>query len=158
MRKSIISLAIAAITVFTATNAIAGNRNKQNRKNDRRQYKTEQCDQACPRTCADSTKCNRPCPFDGLDLTAEQQKQLQEIMPVARMGRQAKCVNDTCKFVKGDKKQVKREKVSREKRRADRKEYLEKVKKILTPEQYTKFLENSLDRPQGHGGKRHHRR
>ncbi|MCM1522394.1 MAG: hypothetical protein NC039_07060 [Muribaculaceae bacterium] len=86
-------------------------------------------DAACPAN--QEQTCNLPtCPFDGLNLTAEQQAQLKEISP---------CTKD--KTDKKDKKEAREER--RKARETARKDYLNKVKAILTPEQYVQFLENN---------------
>lgn len=77
----------------------------------------------CTQTDCKNAKCDAPakiCPFDGLNLTEKQQADLKALCPA---------------------------KPSKEERRAarceNRREYLAKVKAILTPEQYVQFLENS---------------
>lgn len=93
--------------------------------------------QCSPADCQNPAgECAAPqavCPFDGLNLTAEQQAKLKEIAP---------CGNKDGK--KADKEA--REQALKDRREAaqnSRREYLAKVKTILTPEQYTRFLENS---------------
>lgn len=129
MKKTLSTIAIAAITLFASSSAFAAPRDK---KECRRQAQTEQC---CKKeSCADSTKCKqRPCPFEGLNLTESQQQQLKAICPKARMADgKAKC---DLKDAKCD---------GSKKPRQCKKQYLDDVKKILTPEQYVQFLENSF--------------
>lgn len=85
-----------------------------------------------PQPCAVSNRCDSLCtrpdscrltPFDGIALTADQKAKLQQACPATR---------------RADSKDLSRE------RRNARKEYLAKVKSILTPEQYTQFLENNF--------------
>ncbi len=90
--------------------------------------------QPAPGTCCAETQCTaqndckRPCPFDGLDLTDAQRAQLKEL--------QKQCVEQT-KANKDKDKAARRE--AAKQRRAEK---LAKIKEILTPEQYIKFLEN----------------
>lgn len=75
--------------------------------------------------------------FEGMNLTAEQQSQLKALTPC-----------------NSNKKREDR-KERREAAQTARKEYLAKVKSILTPEQYVQFLENSyLNMAPRHGGDR----
>ncbi len=87
-------------------------------------------------------------PFEGLNLTEAQQTKLQELR------------NQECPMkaqMKGEKKNG--QKVDKEQARTDRsqakREFLGKVKAILTPEQYVTFLENMAVNGQqrGHGNK-----
>ncbi|MCM1163886.1 MAG: hypothetical protein NC339_06540 [Muribaculaceae bacterium] len=87
-------------------------------------------DQATCKAAQEQCQQQRPCPFDGLNLTAEQQAKLKEITP---------CTSD--KKDKKDKQDIKKE--CRENAKAARQEYLTKIKAILTPEQYVQYLENS---------------
>lgn len=99
---------------------------------------------ACPvaaEQCA--TPCqSRPanCGFDGLNLTDAQKEQIRAL-------RAKRC---------GDKARTKceRKEACRAEREAGRKAYLDELKKILTPEQYVQFLENSFTkgRPKAHKG------
>lgn len=121
MKKSIISLAVAAMALITPALISAA---------DNGDTKTT----ACPRTecvanCNTNVKPQRPCPFDGLNLTDAQKKQIETLgCPAAK--------------AKKDKKDL------REQRRQQRADYLAQVKKILTTEQYVKFLENQyLNKP-----------
>ena len=96
-----------------------------------------------------------PNPFEGLDLTADQQAKLDQLKKDCKAARQEckkenkearKALADSCKAA-GCKV---------------RSEQLAKIKEILTPEQYVKFLENSFlmnGGPAGKPGKAgHHRR
>lgn len=85
-----------------------------------------------PQPCAVSSRCDSMCtrpdscrltPFDGIALTTDQKAKLQQACPKPR---------------RADGKDLRQE------RRNSRKEYLAKVKSILTPEQYTQFLENNF--------------
>lgn len=78
--------------------------------------------------CTEKSDCKRPCPFDGLDLTDAQRAQLKELQK--QCGEQAKANKDKDKAAR------------REAAKQRRAEKLAKIKEILTPEQYIKFLEN----------------
>lgn len=75
----------------------------------------------------------RPNPFEGLNLTEKQQSELKALSEGVRAER-AKIESKE----KTDKKEM------IEQRKKDEKEYLGKIKEILSPEQYVQFLENSF--------------
>lgn len=78
----------------------------------------------------DSCNAQRPCPFDNLNLTAEQQTKLQALKEERRAQKIEK------------KEQEMKDRF--EARKQEAAGYLAKVKEILTPEQYVQFLENSF--------------
>lgn len=116
MKKKILTLAFVAASVFSFS-ALA---------QKPATCTPDQC--AAPVTCDANTACarpdNRPCPFDGLNLTDAQKTQLKDL-----------------RAKKDQKKRDDRQK-SREDRMTAQKQYLQDVKSILTPEQYVAFLEN----------------
>lgn len=75
---------------------------------------------------------NRPNPFDGLNLSEKQQAEIKALREGCKAERQKIAEKE-----KAEKKEMK------EQRMKDAKEYLAKVKDILTPEQYVQFLENA---------------
>ena len=84
----------------------------------------QQCQQQCQSTCCDSTICHqRPArqiamdPFTGIDLTPEQRAAVDSLRVNQRQSR-------------------------RQIQEQARREYLQRMKEILTPEQYVQFLEN----------------
>ena len=89
------------------------------------------CPQApCPNVKAgDKARCTAPNPFEGLNLTEQQQKKIDELRQATR---QQKLANDSIR------------KANRDQKMRDfknkRSEYLKSVKAILTPEQYVQFL------------------
>lgn len=91
------------------------------------------CEQAgCP---AAQQQC--PNPFEGLNLTAEQQTKLDALR--AECQRQKTADREQAK---ADRKEAKQ--AAKQAQTEKRKEMLAKVKEILTPEQYNQFLENNF--------------
>lgn len=92
------------------------------------------CPQApgCNVKAGDKSCCTAPNPFEGLNLTEQQQKKIDELR---QANRQQKLANDSIR------------KANRDQKMRDfknkRSEYLKSVKAILTPEQYVQYLENS---------------
>lgn len=132
MKKTIISLSVMFAGLFSGI-AIA-----QNPATACPAQPCVQTEQKC--AIADST-CTRtrPNPFEGLNLTTQQQEQLKALGPCN-------------KGKSGDKRGVCRQ---------SRKDYLNKVKGILTPEQYVQFLENSFVNAPAHKldrGRHHNKR
>lgn len=107
------------------------------------------CPQApcCNVKAGDKARCTAPNPFEGLNLTEQQQKKIDELRQATR---QQKLANDSIR------------KANRDQKMRDfknkRSEYLKSVKAILTPEQYVQYLENSYINAPGprHGGKDKH--
>lgn len=77
-----------------------------------------------------------PNPFEGLNLTADQQTKLEVLKKECKEARMAKAETR-------QKQARERKNVNREEAKKARTEELAKIKAILTPEQYVKFLENS---------------
>lgn len=121
MKKSILSIAIAAISLFTVS---ASAQTTNDKTTDKKEM---------------ARSFNRPNPFEGLNLTAEQQAQLKAI------GEKMRPSKEDMKAAKEAKKEAKKEnrKKMMEERKAKRSEYLAQVKKVLSADQYIKFLENS---------------
>lgn len=86
-------------------------------------------------TAPDSCRKNCPCPFDGLNLTAQQQDKLKALKQAKLEQREA--AREADKAARTEMKQNRRAKAV-ENRRAD----LSDIKSVLTPEQYVMFLEN----------------
>lgn len=129
MKKSILSVAVLAASLFSF-NAFAQTPSKTVESC----AKTEQCaSKACP-DGAKACKPQRPCaadPFAGITLTQDQQTKLTAL----KEQRKAK----SAVAAKARKERVQqRDSVAR----SGKKEYLESVKEILTPDQYVVFLEN----------------
>ncbi|MEZ3559928.1 MAG: hypothetical protein K1V86_10760 [Duncaniella sp.] len=71
-------------------------------------------------------------PFEGLNLSEKQQAELKALREGCKAERQKIAEKE-----RAEKKEMK------EQRKKDAKEYLAKVKEILTPQQYVQFLENA---------------
>ena len=84
--------------------------------------------------CTERGNCDR---FAGLDLTPDQQKALQTLQENRRA--EQKLAREQAKADKKESREARRAKAAE-----SREKYLAEVKKILTPEQYTKFLENGF--------------
>lgn len=139
-KKLILAMfALSAVTFgsFAADNKADNNKGVCNENVNCHKQKCDRKDRVCPN------------PFEGLNLTETQKTQLDELrasMPCNK-GKQKNDKNEG----RVDRKQCKRD-------------FLAKVKTILTPEQYVTFLENNFaDRGarkhdgyrKGHGQKRH---
>lgn len=90
---------------------------------------TEACTNANPGECKARKAQN---PFEGLNLTDAQQKSLGELC-------KKKCEGQRVQ----KEKNAEAAKQTKEARCEARRKYLDEVKAILTPEQYSKFLENN---------------
>ena len=91
---------------------------------------TQQQQQTCQQqTCTATPKAN---PFEGLNLSEKQQAELKALREGCKAEREKIAAQE-----KAEKKEM------REQRKKDTKEYLGKIKDILTPEQYVQFLENA---------------
>lgn len=123
MKKTIIGISLILSGLFAST-AVAQTPATP-------QKKVAKTEQTCPKG-GECDKAERPCPFDQVTgITAEQKAKLQALTP------------------KKDKEAAKAEKQAKRqeqkaKRDTARKDYLNSVKQILTPEQYVEFLEISF--------------
>lgn len=136
MKKSILSLAVL-LASSVGFSAIAQNPCQPSKACTENNCKAKPCD-----------KKDAPsyCPFEGLNLTDKQKSELQSIAPA--------------KPTKEQKAQAKAEKQAKKKAKAEcrqqaRRDYLAKVKGILTPEQYLQFLENNYVNNIDRQGPRH---
>lgn len=116
MKKKLVALAFVAISLISFSSLA---------QND---APAKSCDLAGQAACNKDKKCDKPCPFDGLNITDAQKAQLQQLQQAKR--EQAK-----------QQKQEKRCEMKAERQQAKR-QYLADVKAILTPDQYVLFLEN----------------
>lgn len=137
MKKFLMTLAVVAMTAGAAMA-----QNKDDNKdctNDCAQ--TEQCQkQDCNQpACCKKGGPKQACEFEGLNLTDAQKEQIKTIKEEQRAAAQAK--KEAAKAQKAEKKNARQE---------GRKAYLEKIKAVLSPEQYVQYLENLVTR--GHDG------
>lgn len=126
MKKKILALTVALISVGTFSIFAA----------DGKDQKSDNPQSVCRKTECKERKC--PNPFEGLDLTADQQAKIKELRNA--------CCNDKKCTAKCDGTQ-KCDRQAGDKcvdRRQAKRDFLAKVKGILTPEQYVTFLENSF--------------
>lgn len=151
MKKTILSVAILLVSTLGLTAVAQTSTNSQ--------------------TCPNQTECTkagkaRPNPFEGLNLTEQQKSELQAIAPQKPARICDKAQNGTCDKAKARKadKTKQQSKVDKQAKRAEnrqqmmqyRRDYLAKVKNILTPEQYVQFLENNYVDNAFKAGGRHH--
>lgn len=122
---------IMAMIAFSAVTfgALAANDTKANDIS----VKKEQC---CQKDGCKGRQARNP--FEGLNLTADQKAKLEALRESRKCGKAQECKQG--------------QQAGRRDRKQCKQEYLGKVKEILTPEQYTQFLENQVMR---NGGKRH---
>lgn len=125
---------LAAVLFATGTSVcLAANDNKNDDKAKKECRMNKKCD---------GQKCDAFNPFEGLNLTENQKAKLNDI--------KAEC----------SKKRDEVKKENQQKQRVDRqqmkRDYLAKVKGILTPEQYVTFLENMAINQHAMGPGRHH--
>lgn len=160
MKKSIISLAVAAMALIAPATIMAKTSEKATTEQKAHQ----------PRKDNRQPRLN---PFADLNLTDAQKTQIEALgSPVCKRQAPARqcranckpenCKNETCKSGNSCNQQNCNPGNNCKAQRgcakgsacSDLKDYLAKVKQILTPEQYTKFLENTyVNRPhhKGHG-------
>ncbi len=149
MTKKIMTLAVAFATMFSLSSFA---QTTEGCKKEGKCVKTEKCEgkKDCKKNSkkgerkdckkGDMKKCFNP--FQGIELTADQQTKLKaiptprEVMKASKTEKTAVNVNPQ-DFVK-----------------TVRKDYLQQVQQVLTPAQYVQFLENSfVNQRAGHGAK-----
>lgn len=136
--KKILTMALAAMTIF----AVSATAQTPEKKCEKKCEKTENCEKKGDKKC--DKKCGRQCapnPFEGLNLTEDQQTKLKAITPPDVVMKEAKKGS----FDKGIN--------PREFSKTVRADYLKQVKGVLTAEQYTQFLENFYVNQAGPGQK-----
>ena len=147
MKKTLLSLAFATAALFAANSAAA---QTPDNTNCNPACAPARCNTACTTPC--NNNCNNNCPaegkrkhktdscrqacmFEGLNLSTEQLTALKAI-PTPRDVMKAARQQAKTDSAKVDKKQL------RELVRTTRMDYLKSIKNVLTPEQYSQFLEN----------------
>ncbi|MDE7153063.1 MAG: Spy/CpxP family protein refolding chaperone [Muribaculaceae bacterium] len=142
MKKTLVTLSLAVATIF-GFSAFAQQQDKTQCNKER----TEKCCKSDKEKKCDRGQ--RPCfnPFEGIELSAEQQTKIDALKQECQAKRQE---------MKSDRKKSddNSSKISREERMKQRqqskRDYLAKVKAILTPDQYVTFLENMVVNNPGH--------
>lgn len=140
MKRKFLAIAIALVTLGSSTlfaQNVCGKRSQ-----------ACQAQQCASSQAGDSNKMYQPqkftdYAFEGILLTVDQQGKMDKLNADMKAKREA-CKNDTTackKQCKGDRK------CRGEGRLQARKDYVNSVKEILTPEQYTTFLENIVFMP-----------
>lgn len=142
MKKKILSMALAAIALFTVS---ASAQQTSSPLKQPRGPQTEKCDKAdckkgdkkdckkadCKKGDKKDGQCKQGfCPFEGLNLTEAQQAKVKAI-PTPKAVMKAAKKTDAAKNV--DRKAY---------AKTVRQDYLKEVKSVLTADQYTQFLEN----------------
>lgn len=134
MKKTILSIAVllASVAGINATAQTPATKSCPN---------TAQCTKGTAKK--DAPKYN---PFAGLNLTEKQQSELQALKPSKEQMTQKK------EAAKAEKQAQRQQRM--EQKLQNRRDYLAKVKTILTPDQYLQFLENSYVDQSGKKGPR----
>lgn len=125
MKKTLMTVAVA-LSALVALPAAA-----QNPTNNSNSANTAQTCQT-PGNCARGNQ-NRPDPYKGINLTPEQRTALDGIETSCRSERRQCCNRDA----RAERRQARREEAGQRRRN-----YLDQVKGVLTPDQYVVFLEN----------------
>lgn len=131
MNKKLFATAIVALSAAIATPMFAQNTNV-----------TKDCKATCEQKCEAKKGDKAHNPFEGLNLTAEQQAKLDALK------------NECMQQKKAAKEAKESDKTARKQQAKDaRAQQLAKIKAILTPEQYVTFLENNFLNKDGKMGK-----
>lgn len=153
MKKTLFSIAIAAMAIFsTATVSAQKPADKNTCPTEKTCTKPDCKKQKCDKQKCDKQKCDKQnrqfCAFEGLNLTADQQAALKAI-PTPRESMKALFEMNK---QKADTSKARRQEL-RQAALDIRKNYLTQIQQVLTPEQYTKFLENYyvVNQPQAKG-------
>lgn len=127
-KKIVMAMAIMAATAFSATAQNPASENCDNKE-------------CAKKECSDKNKkCRADFAFEGIALTTEQQTAIKKLNE-ERM--------DKVKEARKSKGQA--DSLARMARRQEAFDYLHAVQKILTPEQYITYLENSVVNSRGQG-------
>lgn len=141
MKRRILSIAFVAISTILFTSVA------NDKKGVPQDCHKQECCKGHKMGKENHGKCPKFNPFEGIELSDVQKEQL-------------KSMADECRADKHQKAQAKKEKLEAKKkeRKEMHKKHLEKMKQILTPEQYVQYLENIIlnHAPKHKGGKPHH--
>lgn len=127
MKKTIIGMAVIAASVFSFNAAAQA----QAKAGDNVTCAKKECPVAPGKDCR-KAKCN---PFEGLNLTADQQAKLDQLRQQCGADRKA-CADQ--RRAEAKERRAERDSIARSKRLDN----LKQIKGILTPDQYVTFLEN----------------
>lgn len=139
------ALLLAAI-LFAAGSSVCFAANDNNKSNDKAK---KECQKG--QKCDGKQRCQEFNPFEGLNLTENQQAKLNDL-------KSEFCKKQENRKAEGQQKMDKNKKDDKQRpdRRQAKREYLAKVKSILTPDQYVTFLENmTVNRPDMGPGRHH---
>lgn len=128
MKKKILSISVLLASIFTIS-SVAQNPASQSCQ-PAQPCQTTQCGNS---QCPDDQQCQSV--FAGLNLTDKQKEEIKSLKPSKEQIQEQKLKNKA-------KKDAERQQ-RREQRQQSRKDYLSKIKAILTPEQYVQFLESN---------------
>ncbi len=149
MNKKIFGIALVAMSLISFSSMAQTSTSTTGKK-----------DGTCQRVCKDGKqKCGKERngsmsnPFEGLSLSADQQKKLKSLQEKRMAERKEKSEK-----AKASAQADRQDRMA--KRKESRKQFLVEVKSILTPEQYVQFLENNFQsrgckagKGHGHGGR-----
>ncbi len=134
MKKTIVALSLALISAIGFNSFAQAPQNKEKgEKKDKRELRDKQRPDR-----------QRPNPFEGITLTADQQSKLEALNKECH--KNDSVARSTEKQRREDMKKANREKGMEmmKARQQQKRDYLNKIKAILTPEQYVTFLENKV--------------
>ena len=136
MKKTILALSLSVLSVL-GFSAMAQNQKCEGKKCENK----EVCKKECKKDGKDCKKFDRAQynPFDGLNLTEAQTQQLAALKSEMKQNDGQR--SDKKEQMTPEQRQEKMKEMMQKRENRSR-EYLAKVKSILTPEQYVSFLEN----------------
>lgn len=162
MKKIFVSMAFAAM-MFAPLSVMAQTNNTANTATEKTCCKVDgnkkQKDgkKAKGEGRAEGEKKEKRNPFEGLNLTADQQTKIQQLNDKRKAEREKMMAERKAAKENGQAQKENAQKPSREemaaKRQADKKAYLTEIQTILTPDQYVVFLENFYTNNGKQGGK-----
>lgn len=140
MKKIILSLAVLLVSTISAVSyaqAPASNDNKSSRIENAGKAKK---DKKSAKENKGERKVDTMKAFEGLNLSAQQQQQLQDLQKNLRAEKAGEKKDKKEDLSEAQKKELKKANKAAKKERKQK--YLNGVKSILTPDQYVIFLEN----------------
>ena len=147
MKKLILSI---AVLVATSSVAFAAHTHNSDDK-EKSEKKIEMQKRGPEKRHANKGRAIAPNLFEGIELTDQQKEQINQLDASLAAERPVRPkAEDLDKLTEEQKKEMRKEARGGNKQ-GSMKKYLEGLKKILTPEQYVKFLENSYINQNGTG-------